>query len=326
VKAVVVSHPGGPEVLDLREVPDPPIGPDDVRVAVRATALNRADLLQRLGRYPAPPDAPADIPGLEFAGEVEALGVRAAGLELGDRVMGLLGGGGYAGKVALDARMCVRIPPGLSWEEAASIPEAFMTAFDALFERGRLVAGESVLLHAAASGVGTAAAQIARASGARAIGLARSPAKRRRLEELGLVGVLDPATPGLADAIRHAAGGSVDLVVDLVGAATWPLDLEVLRTGGRLVLVGTMSGSRVDADLSLLMRKRLTVVGTVLRSRPLDEKIALTRNFERDVLPLFADGRLRPIVDRVFPLESAAAAHVWMESNANFGKIVLRVP
>ncbi len=325
MKAVVVSRFGGPEVLEVRELEDPAFGPEEVRVAVRATALNRADLLQRRGRYPAPPGAPPDIPGLEFAGEVEACGERVADLRPGDRVMGLLGGGGYAGKVTLHERLCIRVPPSLGWEEAAAVPEAFMTAFDALFERGRLSPGETVLLHAAASGVGTAAAQIARVSGARAIGLSRSPGKRRRLEELGVERVLDPSAPGLAESIRAAAGGAVDLVVDFLGADSWSVNLEVLGTGGRLVLVGTVSGSRVDVDLSLLMRKRLTVIGTVLRSRPIEEKIALARGFERRMLPLLAAGRIRPVVDRVLPLESAAAAHAAMEANENFGKIVLRV-
>ena len=324
MKAVVVTHPGGPEVLEVREVPDPPIGPDEVRVAVRATALNRADLLQRLGRYPAPPGAPADVPGLEFAGEVEALGERVAALARGDRVMGLLGGGGYAGKVALDARLCVRLPPGLSWEEAAAIPEAFMTAFDALFELGRLVAGESVLLHAAASGVGTAAAQIARAFGARAIGLARSPAKRRLLEELGSTASSIPRprtsrTPSVAP--RGARWTS-----SWISSAPRP-GRSTSRSSGR-------RAPRPRRHVERQPRRRRSLAPDAEaahrgrdrpRSRPLDEKIALTRAFERDILPLIADGRLRPIVDRVFPLESAAAAHAAMESNANFGKIVLRV-
>ncbi len=325
MRAVVITRPGGPEVLEVRDLPDPAYGPDEVRVAVRATALNRADLLQRQGRYPAPAGAPADIPGLEFAGEVEVAGGRVASLRPGDRVMGLLGGGGYATKVVVNAGLCVRIPPLLSWEEAAAVPEAFMTAFDALFERGRMTSGETVLVHAAASGVGTATAQIARNSLARVIGLSRSPEKRRRLAELGLDGVLDPGAPDLAGSIRSAAGGAVDLVVDFLGAASWPLNLEVLRELGRIVLVGTMGGSRVEADLSVLMRKRLTVVGTVLRGRALAEKIALTLAFERDVMPLFAGGRLRPLVDRVLPLEAAALAHAAMEANENFGKIVLRV-
>ena len=325
MRAVVISRPGGPGVLELRDVPEPAYGPEEVRVAVRATALNRADLLQRRGRYPAPPGAPADIPGLEFAGEVESRGERVVDLRPGDRVMGLLGGGGYAENVSLHERMCLRIPPTLGWEEAAAVPEAFMTAFDALFERGRLRPGGTVLLHAAASGVGTAALQIAGVAGARAIALSRSADKRRRLEEMGLTPVFDPASPGLAESIRAAAGGGVDLVVDLLGADAWGVNLEVLDTGGRIVLVGTVSGSRVEADLSLLMRKRLTVVGTVLRSRPIEEKIALARAFDRRVVPLLASGRLRPVIDRVLPLAAAAQAHAAMEANENFGKIVLRV-
>jgi putative PIG3 family NAD(P)H quinone oxidoreductase len=326
MRALTITRPGGPEVLEIRDVPDPVAGPEEVLVRVRASALNRADILQRRGRYPAPPGAPADIPGLEFAGEVESCGDHVSTLQPGDRVMGIVGGGGQAEKLRLHERLCLRIPPGTGFEEAAAVPEAFLTAYDALFQRGALRPGEGVLIHAAASGVGTAAAAIATMAGARVIALSRSADKRRRLGAMGLHRVLDPGDERLVSAIGMALGGEgVDLVIDFVGAATWSLNLEVVAQRGRIVLVGTMSGAKVDADLGVLMRKRLTVVGTVLRSRPLEEKIELVQAFARTMLPLLAAGRLRPVVDRVLPLDEAAAAHAAMEANENFGKIVLRI-
>jgi NADPH:quinone reductase len=326
VRALTIARPGGPEVLEIKDVPDPVAGPEEVVVRVRASALNRADILQRRGRYPAPSGAPADIPGLEFAGEVLSCGDGVTSWQPGDRVMGIVGGGGQAEKLRLHERLCLRIPPGLGFEEAAAVPEAFLTAYDALFFRGGLRPGESVLMHAAGSGVGTAASAIATMAGARVVALSRSAEKRRRLSALGLHRVLDADDDDLAAAIRMALGGEgVDLTIDFVGASTWALDLEVAAVRGRIVLVGTMSGRTVQADLGVLMRKRLTVVGTVLRSRPLEEKIELVQSFARTMLPLLATGRLRPVVDRVLPLDEAAAGHAAMEANENFGKIVLTI-
>jgi putative PIG3 family NAD(P)H quinone oxidoreductase len=286
--------------------------------------LNRADLLQRRGHYPPPKGAPADIPGLEFSGEVEACGALVRSFRPGDRVMGLLSGGGYAEKVSVHERLCLRVPPSLPLEEAAAIPEAFLTAYDALFTQGGLKPGEVLLLHAAGSGVGTATAQIAAVIGARVIGLSRSAEKRQRLAKLGLDHVLDAGSTDLAEHIRRAAGNEgVGLVVDFVGASSWPLNIDVLGMRGRLVQVGTLSGSEVRADLSALMRKRLTVIGTVLRARPIEEKIALVQAFRRQILPLVAAGRIRPIVDRLLPLAEVQKAHALMERNENFGKIVL---
>jgi putative PIG3 family NAD(P)H quinone oxidoreductase len=326
MRALTISRPGGPEVLELATVDDPVIGPEEVLVRVRASGLNRADVLQRRGLYPAPASVPADIPGLEFSGEVEACGRFVTTLQPGDRVMGIVGGGAQAEKLGLHERLCLRIPPGMSFEDAAAVPEAFLTAYDALFLRGELKPGEVVLLHAAGSGVGTAAAAIATVAGARVIAMSRSADKRRKLVALGVHRALDPTPPNIAEAIWMAAGGEgVDVVVDFLGAASWALNLEVLAARGRLVLVGTLSGAKVEADLGQLMRKRLTVVGTVLRSRPLEEKIALVQSFSRTILPLLAAGRLHPVVDRVVPLEDAASAHGVMERNENFGKIVLRI-
>jgi putative PIG3 family NAD(P)H quinone oxidoreductase len=327
MRALTISRPGGPEVLEIQNVADPVAGPEEVVVRVRASALNRADILQRRGLYPAPPGAPADIPGLEFAGEVAACGELVTTLQPGDRVMGIVGGGGQAERLNLHERLCLRIPPGMSFEDAAAVPEAFLTAYDALFFRGGLRPGESVLLHAAGSGVGTAAAAIATVAGARVVALSRSPEKRGRLTAMGTQRVLDPGIANLAEAIRMAVGGEgVALVIDFLGASSWALNLDVLAVRGRLVLVGTMSGGKVEADLSAIMRKRLTVVGTVLRSRPIEEKIELVQAFARTMLPLLAAGRLQPVVDRVVPFEDAASAHAAMERNENFGKIVLRIP
>lgn len=291
---------------------------------VRAAALNRADLLQRRGLYPAPAGVAEEIPGLEFAGEVEARGPRAEGYKPGDRVMGILGGGGQAEKVTLHHRLCMSVPASLTWEEAGALPEAFLTAYDALFLRGRLAAGENVLVQAAGSGVGIAAFQLARAGGASAIGLARTAEKRRRLEAGGLAPVIDPADRHAAEqVVRRAGGRGVDLILDLVGAGAWPLHARVLRERGRVVVIGLLAGSRCEIDLGLLMRKRATLTGSVLRSRPLEEKAALTREFAGRMLPLFSHGGLRTWIDRSLPLRQVREAHALMERNENLGKIVL---
>jgi len=326
MRAIVITSPGGPEVLRMKQVAEPLPGHEEVGVRVRAVGVNRADLLQRRGLYPAPPGVPEDVPGLEFAGEVARCGERVQSLQVGDRVMGLIGGGAYAEQVVVHERLCMRVPPGLTWEAAAAVPEAFVTAYDALFRLGGLCAGEVALVQAAGSGVGTAAVQLALAAGARGIGLSRSEEKRRRLGQLGLQQVLDPNRPDVADAILLASrGDGVDVVLDLIGAAAWPLHERVLRERGRLVLVGLLGGARVELDLAALMRKRLTLVGTLLRSRSRDEKATLIQEFASRILPLITAGRVTPILYCTLGLEQAAEAHTLMERNENFGKIVLRV-
>jgi NADPH:quinone reductase-like Zn-dependent oxidoreductase len=226
----------------------------------------------------------------------------------------------------LHERLCLRIPPALGWENAGATPEAFLTAYDALFRRGSLSAGELVLLQAAGSGVGTAAAQLALVAGSRVIGLSRSADKRRRLREFGLQQVFDPGAADVADSILAATGGEgIDLVLDLIGAAAWPLHMSVLREGGRIVLIGLMGGSYLEVDLFELMRKRITVAGSVLRSRGRDDKIALVQEFSDRILPLITLGRVSPVVHCAMDLADAVDAHVLMERNENFGKIVLRV-
>ena len=332
VKAVIISVFGGPEVLELRQVPDPRPSRGEVLIRVGATAVNRADLLQRQGSYPAPADAPADIPGLEFAGLVEAVGdgVAPANLACGDRVFGLCGGGAYAEKIAGPARTVVKMPDGMSFTEGAAIPEAFITAWDALVTQGRLAAGETVLIHAAGSGVGTAAIQITRAVGARAIGTARTAAKLEQARALGLdhaivVGAGSRA-PGFAQAVMAATDGrGADVVLDLVGGDYLAEDLSCVATCGRVLLVGLLAGARAELDLRLMLHRRTQITGTVLRARPLEEKIAAVQGLGRHLVPLLARGTLRPVVDRVLPLASAAEAHEYVASNVGFGKVVLRV-
>jgi len=327
VKAIVIPEYGAPEVLTLREIPDPSPGPEDIVVRVRATALNRADLLQRRGLYPQPGPKPEfEVPGLEFAGEVVARGSRVTVWAEGDRVMGLLAGGGYAEKVVVHERLASRIPERLSFENAAAVPEAFITAHDALVQCS-LVCGESVLVHAAGSGVGTAAIQVAKAMGASLVlGTAGSAAKLVSARELGLDVGIDYKTENFAERIAEATGKrGVDVIIDFIGASYLESNIRSLAEKGRMVVVGLMGGFSGDLPLGMLMQKRLTVRGTLLRSRSLEEKAAATRAFEKSVLPHLASGRIRTVVDKVFPMAEAADAHRLMEANANFGKIVLRV-
>ncbi len=323
MRAIVIPTPGK---LELREVPTPEPAPGQARVRVRATAVNRADLLQVMGAYPAPPDAPPDIPGLEIAGEVDAVGAGVRDVKEGDRVYGLVGGGAYAEHVVVHARTLAKIPGALPWEDAAAIPEAFVTAYDAMVLQAGLAAGESVLVHAAGSGVGTAAAQIARAIGARAIGTARSEDKITRAKALGLAAGVVAKDARFADAVRAANDGrGVDVVLELVGGAYVPESLASLADRGRLVLVGLTGGTHAEIDLGVVLRRRLRVFGTVLRARPLEEKIAAGQTLARHISPLVASGALRAVVDRIFPLENAAEAHAYVASNASFGKVVLSV-
>lgn len=326
MRAIVIREPGGPEVLELREVPSPEPSRGEVRVRVRGTAVNRANLLQRMGMYPAPPGSPPDIPGLELAGEVDLLGEGVTELARGDRVFGIVGGGGYAEQAVVHARALARVPAGMSLSDAAAIPEAFVTAWDAMVEQAHLSAGETVLVNAAGSGVGTAALQIARAVGARSIGTVRTPGKVSRIRELGLGDVIVVESGVFAEEVLARTGGrGVDVVVELVGGAYVAQDIACIAPRGRIVVVGAMAGTRADIDLALLMRKRAELRGTMLRSRPLEEKILAARALERHLVPLFAANALRPVVDRVLPLAKAAEAHRLLQTNETFGKVVLEV-
>ena len=326
MRAVVITTPGGPEVLHVREVPDPEPGPDEVLVDVKASALNRADLIQRTGNYPASPDAPADIPGLEMAGVVAVVGPRVRGIAPGDRVMALLGGGGYAERVVVHQAMLTPIPDGMSFQEAASIPEVFITVHDALFDRCGLRMGERVMIHAAGSGIGIAAIQLAREAGVFSFGTAGSAEKLAKAKDLGLDVGINYREQDFADIVEKETGGKgVDVILDVIGAPYWDGNIASLATKGRMIFVGTMGGGKGETNLGALMGKRLSIYGTVLRARSLAEKIHATEQLKRHVLPLLAAGRVKAVIDRVFPLDEAAEAHAYMESNANFGKIVLDI-
>lgn len=324
MRAIVITKPGGPEVLELREVPTPEPSAREVRVRVRACAVNRADLLQRIGAYPAPPDAPADIPGLEIAGEVDAVGPGVLDLEKGHAVYGVVSGGAYAEQIVVPERTLARIPAGLDFVHAAAVPEAFLTAYDAAVVQGGLSAGATLLVHAVGSGVGTAAVQIARAVGARSVGTARHESKLERARELGLDhGLVPEPGPKFADRVRAVTGGGADVALELVGGGYVPESLLSLGEKGTLVLVGLMGGTRAELDLGLVLRRRLVMRGTVLRARPLEEKILAAELLRRNLSPLFASGALKPVVDRVLPLDRAGEAHEYVAANESFGKVVL---
>jgi tumor protein p53-inducible protein 3 len=321
MKAILVPEPGGPEALVWGEAPDPVPAAGEVLVRVKATALNRADLLQAAGRYPPPPGA-SEILGLEAAGEVEGTG---------ERVFCLLPGGGYAEKVAVPRGMLMPVPDGMDFVQAASIPETWFTAYLNLFLEGGLKGRdgeprEIALVHAAASGVGTAALQLLRRAGIRAVATTRSAFKLDPLLALGAALAIDTSKDDFATAIESAYGrDAVDLVLDPVGGGFLEKNLRVLKRGGRLVLIAVMGGGSAPIDLRAVLTKRLRVIGSTLRSRPVDEKIALTGAFVRDVLPGFPDGSLATVVDSVFPLFRAADAFRRIASNENVGKIVLTV-
>lgn len=320
MQAILFNTPGGPEVLRYAAAPDPQPGPDELLVRVRATAVNRADILQRRGGYDPPPGA-SPILGLELAGEV----LHAAGpWQPGDRVMAVVTGGGYAELAAVPAGMAMRIPDQFSFEQAAAIPEAFLTAFLNLFTLGRLQAGEAVLIHAGASGVGTAAIQLARAAGARVFATAGSAAKLDLCRALGAELAIDYKAERFAERVLAAtAGAGVNLVLDFVGAPYWQANMAALAPYGRLMLIGFLGGSRGELDIGPILGKSLTVAGTTLRRTPLEQKVALTRAFEAFALDRLVGGELRPVIDRSFALAEAAEAHRYVEANANAGKVVL---
>jgi putative PIG3 family NAD(P)H quinone oxidoreductase len=324
VDAVHVTRPGGPEVLAIAPLAIDAPGPGEVLVEVAAAGLNRADLLQRRGLYGAPPGVPADVLGLEFAGIVAALGPGVDGWRVGDRVMGIVGGGAMARLVRTRADALLAVPPALSLVEAAAVPEAFLTAHDALFTQGLLDAGQVVLVHAAASGVGTAALQLARRRGARALATTRTPAKAERLRgELGAI-TLDPAAPSAWRATLDAHGlPGVDVVLDPLGASTFAPTLALARPGARWILIGVMGGARVEVPLGEVLTRRLVLRGTTLRSRADAERAAVTAAFARDCGDALAQGALRPIVDATWPMRAVADAHARMEANESFGKLVL---
>ena len=324
MRAVVITTHGGPEVLQVQDVPDPVPGPEEVLVDIATTAINRADLMQRRGLYPGPP-SDHEIPGLEFAGRVAEVGERVTEHAVGDAVMGIVGGGGYAERVAVHARQAMAVPDALGLDAAGAFCEVFITAWDALVRQGGLTTGRWALVHAGASGVGTASIQIARAMGAR-IAVTASAGKHHVCEALGADLVIDYASEDYVAAVQAATGGAgVDVVLDVIGGDYLPRNVSCLRINGRIIQVGTMAGAPVPFTPSGLMLKRAALIGTTLRARPIEEKIAVTRQFAAEMLPHVAAGAMAPVIDSRFPLDEAPAAHERMEANLNAGKIVLDV-
>jgi len=324
MRAVVLERFGGPEVLTVGEVERPRPGPDDLLVDVHHTAVNRADVLQRLGLYADPRPGALPIPGLEYAGVVAAVGERVEGWSVGDEVMGIESGGAYAEQLVTNARQAMPVPAGVPLADAAAIPEVFLTAWDALVLQGGLTSGRWALVHAGASGVGTAAIQLAGALGAR-IAVTCSAGKADACRRLGADVVLERSPADWLAALREQVPGGVDVVLDVVGGDEADRNLRAVRTQGRIVQVGLMGGGRATVDAGLLLGKRIRWVGTVLRSRPIEEKIAVSRRFATEVLPWFSTGVLAPVIDRRFPLDELAEAHRVMEANANVGKLVIDV-
>ena len=324
MKAVYVKEFGGIENLEIREVENPPKPAGrEILVNVKASALNRADILQRRGLYPAPRGFPERILGLEFAGEVEEIGEDVVNFKIGQRVFGITAGGAQAEFLLTDESLLVEIPENLNFTQAAAVPEAFITAHDAIFTQGDLRENETLLVHAVGSGVGLGALQLAKAKNIKTVGTSRSPDKLDKCQELGLdVGILVAGETNFAEAVKEKTGG-VDVVLDLVGAKYLRANLESLNLKGRLVLVGTTGGVKAELNYGLVMSKRLTIRGTVLRSRSTVEKAEASRAFEKSVVPLLKSGVLRPNIDRLFKVEEIRRAHEYLESNESFGKVVL---
>ena len=325
MKAVYIKEFGGPENLEYREVEDTPEPKDsDVLIRVRASGLNRADLLQRRGLYPPPAGYSTNIPGLEFAGEVEEVGDGVSGFMVGDRVFGITAGEAHAEKLLVDASLVAILPANLNFVEAAAIPEVFITAHDAIFTQAGLKDGETLLIHAVGSGVGLAGLQLGKTFGATVIGTSRSWDKLTRCMEFEIDhGVITDDLSFADEVLRLTDNRGVDVILDLVGGDYFPKNLKCLAVKGRLMLVGLTAGTKAEFDLGVALRKRVTIIGTTLRGRPTEEKAATVKKFAEEVVPLFAEGKLVPNVDRVFPASDVRAAHEYLESNESFGKVIL---
>ena len=323
--AIEIEQPGGPEMLRAVERPTPQPGPGEVVVRVEAAGVNRPDMMQRLGKYPPPPGA-SDIPGLEIAGTVEALGEGVTTLRVGDRVCALVAGGGYAQYCAAPAVQCLRIPEGLDSVRAAAIPETFFTVWTNLFQRGGLRAGERVLVHGGTSGIGTVAIQLAHAFGAIVFATAGSPEKCAACRELGAAVAINYREDDFVEVVRRETDGAgVNVILDIIGGDYVARNIDSLAMNGRLVQIGAQAGPRVSLSLTPILQRRLTITGSTLRARTVEEKGALARDVERHVWPLLASGRVAPVIDRTYPLTEAAEAHRRLESSAHIGKIVLVV-
>lgn len=322
MRAVVLHAHGGPEVLNIQDVDDPVVGPDDVLIDVAATALNRADLLQRMGLYPDPRRRWPEIPGMEFSGTVAEVGDRVTMWRPGDRVMGIDAGGAYAERISVYERQLLAVPDSIDLHSAAAIPEVFLTAWDALVLQGGLTSGRWALVHAGASGVGTAAIQIAGVIGAR-IAVTCSSGKALACRHLGADVVLERSPHDWLTDARAAVPAGFDVVLDVIGGDEIDRNLQAVAPKGTIVQVGLMGGGMASVNVGLLLTKRITWVGTVLRPRPQEEKVAVTRRFAAEMLPLFDSGKLAPVIDSTFAFDDIADAHRHMEANANTGKIVV---
>jgi putative PIG3 family NAD(P)H quinone oxidoreductase len=323
-KAIRIREAGGPEVLEVGEIDLSAPGPSQVLVEVAAAGLNRADCLQRRGFYPAPPGVPADVPGLEFAGLVESVGHEVSAWRPGDRVMGIVGGGSMATRLLTESAELMPVPADLSLERAAAVPEAFLTAYDAVVLQGGLRRGQSVLLHAVASGVGTAGVQIASVIGAASLGTSRSAHKLVRCTDLGLTHAVLVEDGKFADSVLEAAPKGVEVILDTVGAAYLSQNLKVIAKQGRLIVIGLMGGVKAELALGALLAKRASIHGSVLRSRSSEEKAELTKSFTKEMLGKLASGQLKPIIDEVMEMANVQLAHERMDGNETFGKLVLR--
>lgn len=326
MKAIVFDAPGSEDVLHIGEVPPPPLGPEDIRIRVHATAVNRADLLQRQGMYPPPPGASA-ILGLECAGEVAEVGSGVAGWQVGDRAMALLAGGGYAEEVLVHHGSAMHVPPGMSFEEAGAFPEVFLTAFLNLFVLGEIKPGGAALVHGGGSGVGTASIILLREAGLRSLITAGSDEKCRRCRELGADVAINYRAGDFAAQVREATGGrGVNVVLDSIGGKYLASNLECLAVDGRLVIIGLIGGAKAETNLAALLLRRLRVIGSTLRARSVGEKAQIVSRFLERFGEALNAGRIKPVVDRVLPLEQAAEAHRVVQSSVHFGKVVLAVP
>jgi NADPH2:quinone reductase len=324
MKAVFIKEFGSAENLELREVPDPPKPKaKEVLVRVKGAGLNRADIMQRLGKYPPPAGYSENLPGLEFAGEIAEVGDGVSSYKNGDRVFGITSGEAQAEYLSIDESLLARIPENLSFTEAAAVPEVFITAHDAVFTQGGLQSAEWLLIHAVGSGVGLAGLQMAKAKGALVVGTSRTQDKLDRCKEFSLDLPLLTREPIFADAVRQSSGSGANVILDLVGGNYFPENLASLSLKGRIVVVGLTAGRKSEIDLGAVLYKRAKIIGTTLRMRSLEEKAAATDAFISDVIPLLERGKVRPNVDRVFPASDIQEAHRYLESNESFGKVVI---
>jgi NADPH:quinone reductase len=322
---IEIAAPGGPEQLKPNKRPVPQPGDEEVLVRVAAAGVNRPDVMQRQGRYPPPPGA-SDLPGLEVAGEIAALGSNVSGLSVGDKVTALLAGGGYAEYAIAAAPLCLPVPSGISMVEAAAIPETFFTVWTNLFDRGRCKAGDTVLIHGGTSGIGTTAIQLAAAWGARVFATAGSDDKARACERLGAARGINYRTEDFVEVIRAATGGAgVDVTLDMVAGSYVARNLEIAALEGRVVTISLLGGSRAEVNMGMILTKRLTLTGSTLRSRTVAQKAEVAEAVRKNIWPLLAAGRVRPVIHATFPLAEAAAAHRLMETSNHIGKIVLTV-